>query len=79
MKIKLERILMPEPVAAGMNPLVLMSLVYMLRSTTEHPPPVLVDREGKYFRIVDGRHRLLAHHIAGRRIVRATIRNGGTK
>lgn len=72
-RVRLERILMPKPVAAGMNYLVIASLTYRLRSTTEDPPPITLTRAGKYYRIVDGRHRFVAHHIAGRHRILATI------
>lgn len=72
-RVKLERILMPEPVSAGMNVLVLMSLVYMFRSTTEDAPPIHIAKEGRHYRIVDGRHRFVASHISGRRTVLAEV------
>jgi hypothetical protein len=56
-----------------MNPLVVMSLVYMYRSTTEDAPPITVQREGKHYRILDGRHRYIASVIAGRRRVLANV------
>jgi hypothetical protein len=55
----------PNP-PAGMNPLVLMSLAYLLKSTTEDPAPILVARETDGFRVTDGRHRAVAALIAGR-------------
>jgi hypothetical protein len=56
-----------------MNPLVVMSLTYMYRSTTEDAPPITVKREGKHYRILDGRHRYIASVIAGRRRVLANV------
>lgn len=53
-------------VPAGMNPLVIMSLVYMMRSSNQDPPPILVRRKGKKYRVLDGRHRFMAAVIAGR-------------
>ena len=65
-RIRIERLLMPRNVSAGANPLVVMSLAYAMRSTHFDPEPVLVRREGKYYRIEDGRHRFMASVIAGR-------------
>jgi uncharacterized ParB-like nuclease family protein len=76
-RIKLDRIIMPKPVAAGMNPLVVMSLAYMMRSTHDDPPPITVRREGDYWRIVDGRHRYVAANIAGRHSIKAEEVRGG--
>jgi hypothetical protein len=72
-RIRVDRILLPEPVSAGMNPLVLMSLAHHYRSTTDDVDPILVRREGKHYRISDGRHRFVASVIAGRRRVFATV------
>lgn len=51
----------------------LMSLTYMLRSNVEDPEPIVVKREGDYFRVQDGRHRAVAAIVAGRPDVLATI------
>ena len=72
-RIKLNKILVPTPVSAGMNPLVLMSLVYMYRSTTEDAEPIVLRKEGRYYRITDGRHRFMASVIAGRRRILAKV------
>jgi hypothetical protein len=72
-RIRVDRILLPPNVAAGMNPLVVMSLAYMYRSSNEDAPPITVTREGRNYRITDGRHRYLASVIAGRRRVLATV------
>jgi hypothetical protein len=68
-RVPLEDIRFPEPVAAGMNYLTLGSLAHMMRATNEDPPPVVVTKEpnGGGFRIVDGRHRVVAAMIAGRK------------
>jgi hypothetical protein len=50
-----------------MNPLVLMSLTYKMRATTEDPGgPILLTAEPEGWRIKDGRHRAIAALIAGR-------------
>ena len=72
-KLRIDKIMVGPNLPAGMNVLVVMSLVYMYRGSTEHAPPITVRKEGKYYRVVDGRHRLLASIIAGRRRVLAVI------
>lgn len=66
MRIRVERLLFKPNAPAGMNPLVLMSLAYMLRSSVEDPAPIVVRRVGEFYRILDGRHRAMAAMIAGR-------------
>jgi hypothetical protein len=66
-RVRLEELLFPPPVPAGMNPLVLMSLAYAMR--TSHLPvgdPIQVARENGLWRIVEGRHRAVASMVAGR-------------
>ena len=72
-RIRVDRLLVPPNLPAGMNVLVVMSLVYMYRSTTEDAPPITVRREGRNYRITDGRHRYMASVIAGRRRVLAYV------
>jgi hypothetical protein len=61
-------------VTAGLNPLVVMSLAYLYRSTTCDTDPILVRREGRgRYRICDGRHRFVASLIAGRGDVLAEL------
>jgi hypothetical protein len=64
--VRVERLLFPPNVPAGLDALTLLSLAALLRKTNEDPDPVLVRREGELFRITDGRHRALAAMIAGR-------------
>jgi hypothetical protein len=57
-----------------MNPLMLMHLAYLLRSSNDHHvDPIEVWRDGANYRIKDGRHRFMAHVIAGRQTVPAVI------
>jgi hypothetical protein len=72
-RIRVDRILLPEPVSAGMNFVVLGSMAHHYRSTTDDLDPIMVTREGKHYRITDGRHRWLASVIAGRRRVLTTV------
>ena len=72
--IPLDRLLFPEPVSAGMNPLELMAMALRYRATNEHRKPITVTREGRYYRIADGRHRAVAAMIAGRKTVLARVR-----
>lgn len=70
---QLDRLLFPEPVTAGMNPLVLMSLAHFYRAGNEHLQPIAVTVEGDYHRIADGRHRAVASMVAGRKVVLAEV------
>lgn len=72
-QIPLDLLLFPEPVAAGMNPLVVMSLAYLYRATNEHVEPITVTPHGGHYRITDGRHRAVASMIAGRKTVLAKV------
>lgn len=72
-RIRLDRVLFPKPVPAGCNYLLIAALALRYRSTNEDVEPILVTREGHYYRITDGRHRVMASIIAGRRRVLATV------
>src|SRR5215207_5679918 len=66
MHIRLDRLLYPDPVPAGMNPFVLMSLAYLYRSSNEDAEPILVEYAANgLYEIKDGRHRAVASMIAG--------------
>lgn len=72
--MRLDQMLFPEPVPAGMNPLVLMSLAYLYRGSNEDVEPILVHYEGdELYSVSDGRHRAVASMIAGRKTVLAVI------
>lgn len=73
MRIRIENLLFKPNAPAGMNPLVLMSLVYFLRSNVEDPAPIVVKQDGDNYRILDGRHRAMAAIIAGRPDVLAIV------
>lgn len=77
MHIRLEQILLPPNVPAGINLLLLAHLAYTLRSTNTNTPPITIQAEGNYWRIVDGRHRYLAHIIAGRQHIHCHPHTGG--
>jgi len=73
--LALERLILPRPVTAGMNPLKLMAMAYEFRATTEDREPIhvtCVDGTDLY-RITDGRHRFVASLIAGRPAVLSHI------
>lgn len=72
-RVRIDRCMVGPNVPAGMNILVVASLVYMYRSSNEDAPPIQVTREGRYYRVVDGRHRMVASLIAGRRRVLAKV------
>ena len=66
-RVRVENLRLPANVPAGMNPLVLLSLAYRLRSSTEDVEPITVRATSdNVFQVVDGRHRFVAHVIAGR-------------
>jgi hypothetical protein len=71
--IPVHLILMPEPVSCGMDPYVLFSLAGTYRKTNEHAPAILVTRYGDLYKLTDGRHRLMASHMAGRKTIWAVI------
>jgi hypothetical protein len=66
-RVRVEDLRLGPNVSAGMNPLVLMSLTFRLRTTTDDPEPVVVrpHPQGGLL-VVDGRHRFLAAVVAGR-------------
>jgi hypothetical protein len=73
-RLRLDRLLFPDPVAAGLNPFVLFSLAYLYRSSNDDADPITVTRErDDLYRIRDGRHRAMASMIAGRKTVLAVI------
>jgi hypothetical protein len=65
-RVRIEDLLLPPNLPAGMDVLTLFSLVALLHKTTEDPEPILVHREQSHWRITDGRHRAIAALIAGR-------------
>jgi hypothetical protein len=72
--LPLEQLLLCEPVTAGMNPYVLMSLAYLYRSSNEDVDPITVTRaSADLYRITDGRHRAIASLLAGRKTVLGVI------
>jgi hypothetical protein len=64
--IPVDQLLMPPNITAGSNMLELASLAYMYRTTLDDAEPIDVAPEGKYYRIVDGKHRFMASVVAGR-------------
>ena len=72
--VRIENILLPPAVSAGMNPYVLMSLCYFYRSDIKDTEPIdLVPVGYGIYRIKDGRHRFFATVMAGRTSVLANI------
>lgn len=66
-RIPLHHLRLKPNVAAGLNPLLLFSLAYRLRSTTDDVTPAIVRANGpEDYTVLDGRHRFLAAVIAGR-------------
>ena len=70
-RVPLDEIRVRKPVPCGMDPYTLMSLVPLMRTTTEDHEPVLVRRDGDGWRLMDGRHRFVAALIAGRQDILA--------
>lgn len=68
MRIPVSALAVRDNVPAGCNPLVLMSLAYMLRSSGADPEPIRVRpiEACGMWRVMDGRHRFLAAVVAGR-------------
>lgn len=71
--IPIEKLLLKPNAVAGMNVLVVMSLAYFYRSNVLDAEPIKVKREGQFYRIMDGRHRMIGSLIAGRPSVLAII------
>lgn len=75
-RIPIEKLLWKPNMPAGLNPFVLMSIAYVLRSSVDDVEPIVVKPEGENFRIMDGRHRAVAAMIAGRSDVLAEVEEG---
>jgi hypothetical protein len=60
----------PEPIPAGMSVLVMCAVAERLRNTHEQITPVQVRKVDGEWLLVEGRHRWLAHWIAGRPLIR---------
>ena len=73
-EIPLERVLFGKNPPAGMNFLILASLVYEFRRTAEPcNPPIRVSPLGDYYQVHEGRHRVFGAIIAGRTHIEAEI------
>jgi hypothetical protein len=74
MQLRLEQILLPPNVTAGINFLLLAHLAYTLRATNTNTPPITVKPHSPdIWQIADGRHRYLAHIIAGRQHINCKV------
>jgi hypothetical protein len=60
----------PEPIPAGMSVLVMCAVAERLRNTHDPITPVEVRKVDGGWLLVEGRHRWLAHWIAGRPLIR---------
>jgi hypothetical protein len=66
-RVPISRLVLKDNVPAGANLLIIASLAYMYRSTTDDAPPAEVRYlTSGYWLVLDGRHRYLASVIAGR-------------
>lgn len=76
-EVPVQSLLLPPPVFAGMNPLVVNSIALQaLRSHDHIKPPIIVDEVFPgIWRIVGGRHRFFGSVIAGRQTMCAEERH----
>ena len=72
-RIKVHRLCVLPNIPAGMNLGVVANFWYLMRSSSWDPDPIVVRREGRMYRIIDGRHRFMAAIIAGRTSVLAVV------
>lgn len=73
-ELRLDRLLFPRAVPAGLDWAVLGLWVCRQRKTADPvDPPIVVRPEGDYFRIVDGRHRTIAAIASGRDAIAAIV------
>ena len=70
--VPIDTLLFKEPVSCGASPFVIMALAQFYRTTNEHTVPITIRAEGNRWRILDGRHRVIASIIAGRKTVFAS-------
>ena len=70
-RVRVDRILFPDPVPAGMNSVVALVFGHRYRTTTEENEPIEIRPvDGtRFYRIADGRHRFVGCLLAGRRHV----------
>jgi hypothetical protein len=71
----IDRLVLKEPVPAGLDPYRLLSLVPLLRDSVKDHDPILIRPIGGtgFFRVEDGRHRMVASVMAGRTHVLAEL------
>ncbi|WP_250029774.1 ParB/RepB/Spo0J family partition protein [Paractinoplanes maris] len=73
-EIRLDRLLFPRPVPAGCDWAVIgLWVTHQRKTSSPIDPPITVRPEGDYYRIVDGRHRTIAGHLAGRDAIAAIV------
>jgi hypothetical protein len=73
MLVPIETLLFKEPVTAGMDIYTLATLTRLYRNSNEHTTPITIRREtDETWRIMDGRHRVVASMMAGRKHILAT-------
>jgi hypothetical protein len=73
-EIRLDRLLFPRAVPAGLDWAVLgIWTAYQRKRADPVDPPIVVRAEGDYFRITDGRHRVVGALLAGRDAIAALV------
>lgn len=76
-EIRLDRLLFPRAVPAGMDwSVVGIWTAFQRKGSSPVDPPIIVNPENGYYRIADGRHRVMAAFMAGRDAIAALIVEG---
>lgn len=77
--LPLDLLLFLRNVPAGMDWSVVGHWAMLLRNDPCDPPIVVYpDDGGRFYRVIDGRHRCIAAYMAGRTEIEAVILDGGT-
>lgn len=73
-EIRLDQLLFPRAVPAGMDWAVIgIWTAYQRKGSDPVDPPIVVNPENGYYRVVDGRHRVFGAFLAGRDAIAAHI------
>jgi hypothetical protein len=73
-EIRLDNLLFARPVPAGMDWAVIgLWTAHQRKTSSPVDPPIVVRPENGYYRVVDGRHRVVAALMAGRDAIAALI------
>lgn len=73
-ELRLDSLLFPRPVPAGMDWAVIgIWVAYQRKGSDPVDPPIVVTPENGYYRVVDGRHRVFGAFLAGRDVIAAVV------